>query len=405
VAGTLCFPGRAAVSIEDALATVSSALVQPGQQGSRCADAARWQVLFDGRQRPLLMPAGGYELQKLCLPYFVGNRLKASYAQLLLRLNAFVPTAGLLPELRLPFTARERASWAFLQNAAAHAAIQIGTPGPYQKASALLVSQHGEGLALAKIALVPSADRMVLQEVAWLRELEGMGGVAGDVPELLAEGETADGRRYLVTSLAPSTRTCTAFTPAHRNFLARLGRARMEPLNFRESPCYEYLERTLAELDPQLAREDTMQLEDALLDCRICLSGCVCPFVFTQGDFACWNIRLHQQRVFVFDWEYARLGGNPLADIFHYHLIQRAASGRSVSLRFVAKVMRFAHQIAQQLYPEWTWRARMVSSLALAYLLEVLLHYCQASGGRDRTSHVMRSYWLLMERRLAWLMT
>jgi hypothetical protein len=361
-------------------------------------------VLFDGKQRPLLVPAGRYKLQRLCLPYFVGNRLRARYAQLLLLLNSFVPAARLLPELRLRFAKRNLAWRGFLKNAPAHAAIQIGTAGPYQKASALLISGHGEGLALAKIALVPSADRMVMKEVAWLRELAGMCEVAGEVPKLLAQGETGDGRRYLVTSLAPSTRTTTAFTPAHKQFLGRLGRARMEPMNFRTSPCCEYLERTLAELDPRLARNDLMQLEDALLDCRVSLSGCECPFVFMQGDFACWNIRLDQRRIFVFDWEYARLGGNPLADIIHYHMIQRAASGRNISLRFVVDVMRLAHQFAQQLYPEWKWRAREVSSLALAYFLEVLILYCQASGGRDRTNNVMRSYWLLMERRAAWFL-
>jgi hypothetical protein len=393
------------VSIENAMETISSVLAQAGRQGAFAAGAGRWHVLFVGRQRPLLIPTGRYELQKLCLPYFVGDRVRSAYARLVLKLNAFFPTAGLLPELGLPLAQREVGVWGFLANVPSHAAIQIGTSGPYQKASALLISEQGTGLALAKIALVPSADPMVRKEAGWLRELAGVGEMADDVPKLLAEGETGDGRRYLVTSLAPSFKTTTAFTPAHAQFIRRLGGARMEVMNFNASPCCEYLERTLAELDSQLAHKDSRQLEDALHDCRARLAGSTYPFVFTQGDFAPWNVRLHRQGIFVFDWEYARMGGNPLADVYHYHLIQRAAPGRNISRRFVAAVMRFVHQVAQQLYPDWRWRTREVSALALAYLLEVLIHYCQASGGRDQTDGVMRSYWLLMERRAEWLVT
>ena len=65
------------------------------------------------------------------------------------------------------------------------AAIQIGTPGPYQKASALLITDKGEGLALAKIALVPGADAMVVSEAGWLRLLETEKRLAGEVPQLL----------------------------------------------------------------------------------------------------------------------------------------------------------------------------------------------------------------------------
>ena len=47
----------------------------------------------------------------------------------------------------------------------------------------------------------------------------------------------------------------------------------------------------------------------------------------------------------------------------------------------------------------------MVGALALAYLLEVLVHYSLASRCIDGTHPVVRSYWQLMERRTAWLPT
>ena len=391
------------MSIEDALQTVAGALAPSRSRHRVSAKAGRWIVLFGRRQRPLLMPAGEYQLQKYCVPYFVGNRLKASYALLLLKLNACIPTAGLLNEIRPAPGLRGATAWGFLGTQPSCAAVQVGTSGPYQKASALFITERGEGLALAKIALVSSADRMVIKEARWLKELEVMGVVAREVPRLLAEGETDSGRRFLVTDVAPSTRTTRVFTSAHLHFLRRLARSRMESMNFAASPCCEYLERALAELNPHLERKDMAQLEDAVRDCRMRLSACVCPFVFAQGDFSCWNIRLNQQRLFVFDWEYAHLGANPLGDVIHYHLIEHAASGRTIDLRVIAGVNRVAQRLAQQLYPEWQWRAPEVSALALAYILQVLLYYCQANGGRDQTDGVTRSYWLLMQRRAVWL--
>ena len=390
------------MNLDQPLRVIAGAVAEPGRPGLPIAPG-RWHVLFGGRQRPLLMPIGEYQQQKQWLPYFVGGRSKSLYARTLLKLNSLLPTAGLLPEFQVERAAdagHDRETPAGLQSV-----IQIGTTGPYQKASVLLISERGEGLALAKVALVPSADAMVVAEANWLREVAGLDRFSDQVPRLLAEGAVADGRRYLVTSLAPSTRATTDFTPAHARFLRRLGRSRMEIMGFRASPCCAYLEGSLVAVLPHVEREDAARLRDALLDCQRALSDFVGPFVFSQGDFAWWNIRLHPDGIFVFDWEYARLGANPLADLFHFHMMQRAAAGRSIGRRFLAKLMRRAQEFARELYPETKWRASKVSAFALVYVLEVLLQYCRAGKGLDRTAKVIQTYWQLMERRSAWMAT
>lgn len=387
------------MNLEKPLQAVSAAIAEAGKQALPAA-GARWHVLFDGRQRPLLMPSGEYRLQKQWLPYFVGSRRKSLYARALLKLNSLAPGVGLLPEFQLPFATDAGLYGVPL---ASPAAIQIGTTGPYQKASALLTSERGEGIALAKIALVPSADVMVTKEASWLRQLEGMPELASQVPRLLAEGETPEGRRYLVTTLAPSTRATAAFTPTHARFLGLLAHSRAETFRFTSSPCRDTLERMLAEIDPLLAREDAARLRGALDDCRNALARFVGPFVLSQGDFAWWNIRVHGGGLFVFDWEYAHRGANPLADLFHYHLIQRAAAGRRIGSWSLMTVMNRARHFAQHIHPEREWRAHEITALALAYVLDVLLRYSRASAGLDRAEHVIQGYWSLMERRSTWM--
>lgn len=127
------------------------------------------------------------------------------------------------------------------------------------------------------------------------------------------------------------------------------------------------------------------------------------PFVIAQGDFAPWNIRVHPQGIFVFDWEYARTGANALADVLNYFMIQRAVSRREISKRYLATAMRRAADTARELYPERMWQAREVSGLALAYMLEVLLCYSRSRECIYWTHPVIQSYWRLVERRSEWM--
>lgn len=381
-------------SITDSLAPAAAAAL-PIASG-------RWHVLFGGRPRPLLMPACGYRLQKKCLSYFIGSGLGKLYAQFLLRANALLPGGGLLPEFRLPGKRRCAPRHDMPFRGRLNAAIQIGTPGPYQKASILLLSEQGEAVALAKIALVPSADHAVATEAGWLRALAGYDQLADQVPRLLGDGTASNGRRYLVTTLAPGTAVTKAFTPAHRRFLAELGRARLESLRFRASRCFQYLQRTLAQIEPYVERE-AAALWNAVLDCERSLGPWTGPYVIVQGDFAPWNIRVHGDRIYVFDWEYARLQASPLADAFHYPMIQRALSGRSIGSGFLAAVLRQGWAFARDAYPEWTWTSRTVTGLALAYLLQVLLHYSRASKRLDLSHPVIAKYWRLVERRRTWM--
>ncbi len=362
----------------------------------------RWHVLFAAKARPLLVPAGAEGIQHRFLPYFAGG-WKGLYAQVMLRMNAAFPRAGLLPELRSVegghgfFLDRQ------LYGRALHKVIQIGTAGPHQTASVLLVSERGEGVTLARIAMVPSADNQLVVEAKWLRELEAAPELENQIPRLLAEGNAPNGRRYLVTNPAPANCGTGAFTPAHAAFLGALGRVGWDVTNFEASPCFKYLESTLGTLDPYLTSAMRATLHAGLRDCRAHLDGWSGPFVVAHGDFAPWNIRVNGERLFVFDWEYARAGANPLADTFNYLLISRAESGRGLSPALLASTLRRVETVARQLYPEWTWRARVISALGLAYLIEAFLHHAVASRGFARTPPVMASYLRLMDQRSAWM--
>ncbi len=362
----------------------------------------RWHVLFARRERPMLLPDGRYAIQRECLRHFLGDRRAAWVGRALLKANSLWPGAGLLPEVRL-HDGEPRRDRGVTPGKPAYVAFQIGTPGPYQKASALYLSDDGEGLALSKTAMAPSADAMVRTEAGWLEAVAGIEPLAAQVPRLLGEGATAEGRRYLVASVAPSTRTTFAFTPAHARFLGALGRARLETGAFEDSPCARALGEHLERLRDVLPPARRAALDEAVADCHLWLSDYVGPLVMSQGDFAPWNMRVHGPEVFVFDWEYSSDGANPLGDVLHYLLMPRAVGAGRIGPRRVGEALRRAQAYARQTYPEWRWRAHTVSALALAYLLGVLLHYSLASGGFEPRHPVIAAYWRLIQQRSSWM--
>jgi hypothetical protein len=357
----------------------------------------RWQVLFGGA-RALLLPAGDYRRQRRCLSYFAPGGWKTVQGNALLLSNAIFPGPGLLPEFHLGEGAHSFLSGLKGLADAAGSAIQVGAAGRHQKASVLPVNERGDGLALAKLAMAPGADHQVTAEAAWLRELEAVPELEGQVPRLLAEGVAVTSRRYFVATPTPTTRARTSFGSEHLAFLAALGRATHDIMSFTASPCFAKLEKGVARIEPQLTRHQRTLLHAVLHDCRSSLADWTGPFVTAHGDFAPWNARIQDDRVFVFNWERDRAGANPLADAFHYFVMPRAARG-GLGARFMASTLKRAEGIARKLYPEWIWRARVVSALGLAHLLEALLE----RAGTERDDPMTAGYLRLLDERTAWM--
>lgn len=236
--------------------------------------------------------------------------------------------------------------------------------------------------SLVKTASDERGERRLAREARWLRSLEAVPSLDGQVPRLLEEGTDAAGRRYLVISAARGAAETRAFTAEHARFLASLGKARFRVADFEVSGCCESLQRSLR----QLPERDPL-LEEAFHECEAALLYWTGPYVMSQGEFAPWNIRRLGAQLFVSEWGDAHADASPLGDVLHYLMSQRPAS-----VRLLRAAMRRAQEFARQAYPEWRWRAQVIGALTLVYLLGVVLHH-----GR------MAPYLRLIETRAAWM--
>lgn len=257
--------------------------------------------------------------------------------------------------------------------------------------------------SLVKTAADAVGDRQLEREAQWLRELAQVHELDGQVPELLDEGTNAQGRRYLVVSIAQGTGETRAFTPGHERFLASLGKARFRSTDFEVSGCGEQLYRSLGALGDCVSAPVLETLRGAYRDCETALLYWTGPYVLSQGDFAPWNIRTLGSQLFVCDWGRASTEASPLDDVLHYLVVQRALYGRTVNARFLQSAMKRAHAFAVAAYPEWTWRARIIGALTLVYLLGTLLHHAVPARRLDRGHPLVRPYWKLIQQRSAWM--
>jgi hypothetical protein len=264
-------------------------------------------------------------------------------------------------------------------------------------------------LSLTKHATDEAGDQLLLREARWLRELQDVAALEGQIPRLLEEGAGPDGRRFLVLALPASldaSGETRAFTESHGRFLSRLGRARFRATDFELSGTGEWLQRSLARVEPFAEPRRLRTLRDAFHDCESALLYWTGPYVLSQGDFAPWNVRLSGRQLFVSDWGRARSDASPLDDVLHYLMIQKALRGRPVSPAFLRASMKRAHGFARRAYPDWSWRPQVIGALTLVYLLGTVLHEALGQRRLDdprRDAPKVRAYWSALERRTDWM--
>jgi len=196
-----------------------------------------------------------------------------------------------------------------------HLALSSGAPEPAinRKASAVVLGPGGKILAFVKIGGSDVSRRIVEHEGNILPALAAREALGQVVPRLLFGGEI-DGRYLTVqTPLAGKPAPCR-LTPAHRAFLKALRNGKTKPAA--ATQMVATLPARLSDL-PMQKRQELGTILDRLMPT---LQTLEVTSTVIHGDFAPWNLRIHEGRISAFDWEYGELDGLPLVDETHYLL-------------------------------------------------------------------------------------
>lgn len=359
-----------------------------------------WKVLYPFRTRPLLVPAGAPEQARRAIALFVDSRLWRGLGYVLLWADK-VLAGRVLPTIRLN---EFPVGHLFGEGGGEDSpyAVQFGSPGPLSKLAVLSPGEGGAPGKMAKIALDLSADQSVHREAYWLRLL-GTTSVAPFLPKLLSHGMLPCGRAFITTSVLSSGTSSPGFSALHRDFLARLARLGHRSVRWSARSAAERLRDRSGAIAPLLNPLYRAKCDAIFAEIEQRMGHRTVPACLVHGDFATWNIRIAEGRLYVFDWEYAEANGSPLQDFLHFHLIARAAQGRRLGAAYMRALLADAARYGRVLFGPASGVAEAAGPLALHYLLDTLTFYVEASRHLDTGHAVVKAYLRLLDERNSWL--
>jgi hypothetical protein len=283
---------------------------------------ARWFFLLPSPASPRwLFPLGnghgaraGLEIYK---PYATGARILKSLLTLMVaaRGQALVPHKVLVASRgSLPLEALVRE---VTGEGEAVFALSLGTPNRFRKLTIQVMRPEGETLGYIKLPLTEAATGRVRHEAEVLRRLENFKALAGHIPKVLHAGDWKNGY-ILFQSGGPSYTGPTQFNNLHEEFLQKL-----RGVHPAQKPGEALLKEVAArwqKAEPSLNSAWRALGQAALTKAEQELKGTMIPCGIMHGDFAPWNTRVGDGRLYAFDWESAAWDAPILWDIFHFHV-------------------------------------------------------------------------------------
>lgn len=229
--------------------------------------------------------------------------------------------------------------------------VHLGTPGPRRKAVVHLIDPISHACELiVKVPITEAAKWAIRHEAQTLVQLEREGFSAA--PRLVALDETAGIASQTVVGGSRAGLKYTREVAVLLQSLERHG----ESLNFEQmTPALETKLRRLEFTAPDAAivarAIEEMDDHSELPAARI------------HGDFAPWNIKLHNGAAALMDWEDSQPRGLPLHDAYHFVHMARCLFGKRP--RPVWQELRFHYA--------FDLTAPQRRQLELAYLVQVLV--------------------------------
>lgn len=272
-------------------------------------------------------------------------------------------------------------------------AISLGTPGPHNKKTLLLMDGSDRGVAFAKVADRQITRHLLKNEAYWLKRFADARRERPPVPTIVTLTEFKELLILIQSSL--SGMRPARLQSAHATFLSRLHDLGRQILPWSETGACLKIDQAFEGclgILPQTWIDRYGRAQDVLRRQR----NTPVETVPAHRDFVPWNAKLSNGELYVFDWEYAAEGYPPAHDLFHYILLPKVlqrtqfknadetikATGRFLSQFGLSERTRFS-----------------LESQFLAYLLDVCGLYI-SSWDQWKRDRVVESYGDLIDQML-----
>jgi peptidoglycan/xylan/chitin deacetylase (PgdA/CDA1 family) len=203
-------------------------------------------------------------------------------------------------------------------------ALSIGRRLAVRKLTIQVMRPNGEILGYMKLPFADAARERVRHEATVLEQLWNFPTLRPHIPRLLHAGVWNDTYLLFQSPLAGQLGPAD-LSPAHKDFLQMLwrislterpGQSLVEEIGRKWDKAVVVLGSNWKDLGQEVLRGSAQDLDGLTVRCGI-----------SHGDFAPWNIRVHEGRLRLFDWESTQWAAPILWDVYHFAL-QTAVSFR-----------------------------------------------------------------------------
>lgn len=240
-----------------------------------------------------------------------------------------------------------------------------GTPSVHQKITLQLVA-GSDILGYCKLTDSPDIAALFSHE-QWLLQTLHEAGME-DVPHCMKCGTLADGTHIFIQSTTKTRYSYSPhrFMPVHEQFLQDMARCTGHTMRFEESDLGKSLTWLRCNINsvPAACRDTISRNLDQSI---AALSGNETTYSAFHADFTPWNMFIERDRLFVFDWEYARMSYPPMLDRYHFHVQQS---------------LHVAHHHPRQIMDDMKRQAWFSHDEFSLYLLDIISRYLHREKGQ-----------------------
>ncbi len=270
----------------------------------------------------------------------------------------------------------------------------LGTPGPYNKYSVLLMTPEGTPILITKVGPSDKTQLLLKNEAHWLQRLASIPPLNGQTPKLL-DYRIVIGHALLSQTPCNDKVASIKFTKEHISFLNRFQAACTSNVQFENSGMELSIRKRAQMLVPLVDDKWERRIVNSIWKIKTILGNSNVLMTAAHRDFVHWNIRKGPNGVYVFDWEYAAEEYIPLYDIFSFLIMPRVLRNR-LHVTDIPILLKRTRDIALQLDDNGR-KCNQLPAQLLAYLLDVCLFYLESNNGAATGDVVVSRYGILMD--------
>lgn len=245
--------------------------------------------------------------------------------------------------------------------------ISFGTPGLHRKPAIQILNRNGEILCYAKVGWNQVTNNLVKHEADILEGFEASLCSSFSVPRVIFSGWW--NARFLCIQTAPEGEVKPPPKEMNSQYLMaikELASFHKRSVSLLESAFWPRVLNRIENISNSYYRRIS---QDGARKAEGCLGNTKLPFHLRHGDFAPWNVKLADGRLFLFDWEYCGREAPAGWDLFHFivqtqWLLENKMPGE------------IYHEVRSAINSRWIgsyWEELSISDRAIHYLFLIYI--------------------------------